>query len=138
MCDVLIIDDDPGALDAFEHMLCTHRYNVVAVADADAAFRELTRTTPGMVLVDLHMPRINGIEFLRRLRASNDGPSIPAALVTGDYLIDDETLLAVKALDAKIVFKPLWKEDLVNVVGTLLTNRQARGSTDRIGLSPVQ
>ena len=128
MCDVLIVDDDPGAVDAFQHMLRKQHYDIVVAGDAEAAFRVMARTTPGAMLVDFHLPRMNGVEFLNQVRTIEEYADVPAALITGDYLIDDDVVRALERLGARIVFKPLWKEDLVTLVGAL---RAQRHSHDR-------
>jgi CheY-like chemotaxis protein len=54
------------------------------------------------------MPDIDGLEFLRRLRMSNDNRNTPVAIVTGDYFLDDTVFAQFKALDAEVRFKPIW------------------------------
>ena len=62
------------------------------------------------------MPRVDGLAFLRQFRADARGEHVPVAVVTGDYLMEDALLFEFKTLGAVVRFKPLWSEDLVELV----------------------
>jgi DNA-binding response OmpR family regulator len=64
------------------------------------------------------MPLMDGLGFLRRLRAS--GVRTPVTIVTGDYFIDDAIRRDLRALGADIRFKPLWLEELTDLVQSML------------------
>lgn len=83
-------------------------------------FKEIERSLPAAILLDLHLPKIDGLEFLRRLRAHAD---IPTAVITGDYLVDDHIVDDLDTLGIRIFFKPLWEEDLIQIVGMLVGSR---------------
>lgn len=127
MCkaSVLIVEDDEGTLETFESILDAHGYSVRVARDATAGLLEIEVSEPAAILVDLHLPKMSGVEFLRRLRSDPDQIHIPAAVITGDYLIDDQTMGDIQALDARIFFKPLWEEDLVNIMGALIGRRRS-------------
>lgn len=126
MCNesVLIVEDDEGTVETFESILDAHGYCVRVARDATAGLLEIELSEPAAILVDLHLPKMSGVEFLRRLRSDPDRIQIPAAVITGDYLIDDQTITDIQALDARIVFKPLWEEDLVKIMDALTGRRR--------------
>ena len=66
------------------------------------------------------MPVIDGLEWLRRFRAAPSHPQTPVAIVTGNYLIQDETVQELHQLGAIVTFKPVWAEDLVAITQTLI------------------
>lgn len=117
---VLIVDDDRGAVDAFEPMLTARGYRVRVALDAEAGLSEISRSVPSAIVLDFHLPTMNAIEFLRRLDPCK--PRIPVAVVTGDYLIDTRVPNELESLGAKLFFKPLWEEDLIRIVGSLIRN----------------
>jgi CheY-like chemotaxis protein len=119
-CSVLIVEDDPGSSESFAPMLSALGCEVRIACDASAGFLEVDRRMPTVMLVDLHLPVVDGLEFLRRLRSTPAYAAIPAALMTGDYLVDDRVTDAVQELGARLYFKPLWEEDLVAILQTLL------------------
>jgi DNA-binding response OmpR family regulator len=77
---------------------------------------------------------MNGFEFLRRLRARDDTRGTPVAIVTGDYFLDDTIPGQLWALGAEMRFKPLWLEDLANLVHGLLTSAARRSSDGPAGI----
>lgn len=121
---ILIVEDDPGAAEAFEHMLKAEGYGIRVILDAESALVEIARAVPAAVLVDLHLPIIDGLEFLRRLRATSRHAHIPVAVVTGDYLVDERVARELQVLGTQIYFKPLWEEDLIRIVRDLLPARR--------------
>ena len=117
---ILIVEDDPGAVEAFEHTLKAEWYGVRTAPDAPAAFMEVEREVPAAVVLDLHLPITDGLEVLRRLRTSARHAHIPVAVVTGDYLVDERVTRELEMLGAHLYFKPLWDEDLIRIVRGLL------------------
>jgi DNA-binding response OmpR family regulator len=116
---ILIVEDDPGALDAFVPILTSHGYEVQLAVDAASGFLEIERSQPTVLLVDLRLPVVDGLEFLRRVRQDRRHAAVPAAVMTGDYLVDDRVTGELHALGAPLYFKPLWEEDLVGLVERL-------------------
>ena len=116
---VLIVDDDPGSADAFAPMLKSNGYDVCVAPNGETGLDEVKRCGPAAIIVDLHLPTIDGVEFVRRLRSSCHG-HIPVAVVTGDYLIDDDIADRLRSLGAGLFFKSLWAEDLNRIVSDLV------------------
>jgi DNA-binding response OmpR family regulator len=117
---ILIVEDDPGAVEAFEHMLKGAGYGVRVALDAESAFVEVERAVPAAVVLDLHLPITDGLEVLRQLRATARHAHIPVAVVTGDYLLDERVTRELQVLGVRLYFKPLWEEDLIRIVRDLL------------------
>lgn len=117
---VLIVDDDLGAAEAFGPMLKPYGYHVVVATDAESGLVEVERRRPAAIVVDLHLPTIDGVEFLRRLRSSSRHVDVPVAVVTGDYLVDEDITDRLQALGAQLFFKPLWEDDLNRIVRGLV------------------
>jgi DNA-binding response OmpR family regulator len=118
--DVLIVDDDPGARDAFEYMLRREGYVVRSACDAAAALTEVDHALPGAIVLDLHLRTSEGVTVLRQLRATPATAGIPVAMVTGDYLVDERVTRELEGLGVRLFFKPLWEEDMLRIVRQLL------------------
>ena len=84
------------------------------------ALREADRSHPDAIILDLRMPLVDGLGFLRRLRARDEQRDTPVAIVTGDYFLDDQVSAELRELGAELKFKPLWLEDLVGLARHLL------------------
>lgn len=124
---ILIVDDNPETLEIFAGALASEGLVVRTALDAPSALAEVARSAPGAILLDLRLPITDGVGFLRELRATPGVAEIPVAIVTGDYLIDDAIAAACHELGAEIRFKPLWTEDLLELVHDLLGPAQPRG-----------
>jgi len=118
---ILLIEDDIGAREAFEPMLKAHGFDVRLAVDAASGVNELQRSLPDVILLDLHLQDSNGVDFLRRFRQEFPHAATPSAVITGDYMVDEHVIRDLETLGARIFFKPLWEEDLVRIVGTLLS-----------------
>jgi DNA-binding NtrC family response regulator len=114
---VLIVDDDREVVRTFADWLQLQGYEVRTASDGEAAWPDVRGVDA--IILDAHMPILDGLGFLRRLRA--DREDIPVAIVTGDYMIDDAVLNEFQRLNARIVFKPLWLEDLVVLADQLVS-----------------
>ncbi len=119
---VLIVEDDPGAADVFVPVLARHGYEPRVEMNAEAGLQELQRRKPSALLVDLHLPVVDGLEFLRRVRSHAHLADIPVAVMTGDYLVDDRVTGELQSLGVPLYFKPLWEEDLVAIVEGLFAS----------------
>ena len=123
---VLVVDDDANVLDTFAWMLLLRGHDVSMALTVEAALRELPNCQPDVVLLDLRMPKRDGLAFLRELRAREKQHHIPVAIITGDYFIEDTTACAIRELDADLYFKPVLLEELVDITEKLLQRAAAR------------
>ena len=117
---VLVVDDDKVVTQTFARMLRFEGYQVRTAVTAEEGLIEAEERHPDAIILDLRMPLVDGLGFLRRLRAHDDQRATPVAIVTGDYLLDDSVLTELRELGAELKFKPLWLEDLVGLARTLL------------------
>src|SRR5262249_10142020 len=117
---VLIVDDEEPTTLSFARMLQLEGYDVETAFDAETGLRVACASALDAVLLDLRMPLVDGVEFLRRLRATPSGRRIPVAIVTGYYLTDDQTLAEIEDLGAVLQYKPLFLDDMIALTRTLL------------------
>ena len=119
---ILIVDDDEGVTQTFARMLSLEGFQVRTAFNAETGLRVATESHPNAIILDLRMPLVDGLGFLRRLR-SQDSQRVtptPVAIVTGDYFLDDAVADELRQLGAELRFKPLWLEDLVGLARNLL------------------
>ena len=130
---ILVIDDDEAAREGIARLLAPEGYDVRTAAGGETGLIEAERAHPDVVIVDLRMPGIDGVEFLRRFRAREVTKHTPVALVTGDYMLPDATIFEVLQLGAKLLFKPLWLDDLLELIRALAPSlaSQRGGVTER-------
>jgi DNA-binding response OmpR family regulator len=117
---ILIVDDDEGVTQTFARMLRLEGYQVHTAMNAETGLRQAERAHPDAIILDLRMPLVDGLGFLRRLRSQLEHRGTPVAIVTGDYFLDDAVANELRDLGAELRFKPMWLEDLVTLARTLL------------------
>ncbi len=117
---ILIIDDDESVTHSFARILRLEGYEVFTAMNGETGLREAETARPDAIILDLRMPLVDGLSFLRRLRANDQQRNTPVAIVTGDYFLDDRISAELQQLGAALKFKPLWLEDLVTLARTLL------------------
>jgi DNA-binding response OmpR family regulator len=101
-------------------MLRLEGYDVRTARNAETGLQEAERSRPDAIILDLRMPLVDGLGFLRRLREYDDQRHTPVAIVTGDYFLDDSVSSELHQLGAELKFKPLWLEDLVGLARKLV------------------
>ena len=117
---ILIVDDDEGVTTTFARMLRLEGFEVLTAVNGEMGLREAAANHPDAIILDLRMPLVDGLRFLRRLRADAEQRDTPVAIVTGDYFLDDEVSTELRQLGAEVKFKPLWLDDLVGLARDLL------------------
>lgn len=126
---VLVVDDDEGVTQTFAQILRLEGYEVRTANNAVDALLEFGIFDPDAILLDVRMPMVNGFGFLYRLRSLATGRNVPVALITADYLLDDDASNELRDLGAQLWLKPLWSEDLVGLTDALLGRAAPRGSS---------
>ena len=94
-----------------------------AVARAETAIEGLALATadpPDAVILDMRMPVMGGLDFVRRLRSDPRLERLPVGIVTGDYFLDEQVVAELTALGAVLRYKPVWMDDLAALTARLL------------------
>ena len=127
LVDVLLVEDDPGDVlmtrEAFEHYQIAN--SLYVVGDGEQAMHFLRKTgnyaevpTPGLILLDLNLPRRNGLEVLAEVKADSDLLSIPVVVLTTSQAQED--ILRSYSLHANAyISKPVDFEKFVGVIGQI-------------------
>jgi DNA-binding response OmpR family regulator len=103
-------------------VLRLHGYRVETATNPEAGLAIAIARPPDAIILDLRMPIVGGLEFLRRLRNLKTDHPTSVTIVTGDYFIDDDIAAEIKRLGAQVSFKPLWIDDLIDVVRAMLSS----------------
>ncbi|HEY4690180.1 MAG TPA: response regulator [Anaerolineae bacterium] len=87
---ILIVDDDPFLVEIVSSMLPPPKYQVHTAASAEQAVHLLRAELPDLVLLDLVMPQVSGLEFLESLRADSRTRHLPVLVLTAKHLSPQE------------------------------------------------
>jgi len=82
MSTILVVEDDPDIRHLVSYKLTRDGFEVVEAADGPAALRAAVQNPPDLVLLDVRMPRMSGIEVCRELRAGPLGARVPIIMLT--------------------------------------------------------
>jgi DNA-binding response OmpR family regulator len=119
---VLLVDDDPGIRRAVASGLELEGFAVVAASGGRAALEAIGRVHPAVVLLDLNMPDLDGLEVLARVRA--DGEHVPVCILSARDEVDDRVRGLQAGADDYIV-KPFALEEVAARLQALLRRRPA-------------
>ena len=106
---ILVADDNDDTRSLFAHVLKARGYRVAEASDGEKAIEVILRENPGLVLLDLELPRLNGLSVLRRLRNELQKIEVPVVVITG-YEQHFETAVAAGCDD--YLLKPVDFERL--------------------------
>jgi len=79
---ILVVDDTPDNVEILKMRLESQGYEVLTAADGEEGLRKIRSDTPDLVLLDIMMPKLDGIEVCRRVKADASLPFIPIIMVT--------------------------------------------------------
>jgi len=123
---ILIVDDEPQITRVLRTSLTSHGYDVRSAADGESALETYGDWRPDLVLTDLSMPNLNGIELCRRLRKLSPVPIVVLS-------VKGEEQTKVEALDAgadDYVTKPFGMDELLARIRAALRRLTATQTED--------
>jgi len=121
MARVLVIDDEPDVVRLILKVLSGRGHIVQIARDGATALQRVKLEAPDVILLDSDLPKIDGAEVCRRLKAEVSTQKIPVVMMTSEY-IDIFDVAADGGPDAFVV-RPFVREVLANVVERALFKR---------------
>ena len=127
MAELLVIDDNVSMLDLLRVHLKAAGHVVRAAPDAAEGIRAILAEPPELIVSDISMPYLDGLELLRVLRSDPTTRRIPVIFLTGNR--DDETLVQACQLGVDdFLTKPIQIENLLSSIDKVL--KQSRPNAD--------
>jgi len=120
---ILVVDDDPTVSDVVRRYLERAGYQVRLAADGHGALASFARDRPDLVVLDLMLPGIDGLEVCRRLRTGADGVPIVMLTALGE---ESDRVLGLQLGADDYVTKPFSPRELVLRVQSVLRRSVAR------------
>jgi DNA-binding NtrC family response regulator len=123
---ILVVDDEVNARTALAELLRDEGYDLETSADAFKALGKYESFAPHIVVTDLKMPGMDGIELVKKLRAMEDPPAVVVMTAFGAV---ESAISAMRAGAADYLTKPLNFDQLLVVVEKVLANEALRRET---------
>ena len=129
---ILVVDDEPAMVGAITALVGSAGHRVITAYDGEAALERFAAEGPDLVLLDLAMPGIDGVEVLRRIRRTS---RVPVIVLTGET----DELAKVEALDIgadDYVTKPFGRQELLARIRAVV--RRGDGSPGSLPEAPIR
>jgi DNA-binding response OmpR family regulator len=123
---ILVVDDEPNIVEVVSAYLKREMFNVVTASDGEQALRRVTESNPDLLVLDVMLPRIDGLEVIRRVRATSN---VPIIMLTARSEETDKLVgLGIGADD--YLTKPFSPRELVARIKAVLRRSQAVASAE--------
>jgi CheY-like chemotaxis protein len=116
---VLVVDDHPENRDWLIKLLSSIGFSVEAAENGEAAIRNWEEWSPRLILMDVHMPVMDGLEATRRIKADPRGKETAIVVLTASAMDDDRRAVARSGADG-FIGKPCSEDELLETVRGLL------------------
>jgi len=113
---VLIVEENDKSRKLARDVLRAKGYRTLDTDNAEEGIRLARERGPALILMDLHLPGINGIEALGRLRSDPETQRIPVLAVTASAMTEDRQKIVAAGFDG-LQTKPIHLKDFVQAVG---------------------
>jgi len=130
---VLVVDDEESYRQALETGLGHEGFDVVVASDGQEGIRQFTEHRPDIVLLDMLLPGMHGIDVCRKLRAVSDVPILMVSAVDTEL----DVVLGLELGASGYVTKPFRLRELVARMNAILRRMPARGAAPTGGTGPA-
>jgi two-component system response regulator AdeR len=114
---ILVVDDDPGVRDLLEVVLGSAGHQIFMASDGRQALHVIRHATPDLMVLDMLMPEMDGIELLRRLQ----GPSVPKVIAISGAPDEWKLLHVAQHLGARHTLKkPFFPTEALRAIASVL------------------
>ena len=129
---ILLIEDDPDILELIEYNLVRARFRVLTAANGEAGLEALTRLQPDLMVLDLMLPGMDGLEVCKTLRRNPQLPQIPIIMLTAKGE-ESDVVVGLELGADDYMTKPFSPSELIARIKAVLR----RHSHDPENLEPV-
>jgi len=119
MSTILIVEDNEKNMKLVRDVLQAKGYTTVEAVTAEDGVRLAGERLPDLILMDIHLPGMSGVDALKLLRADASTARIPIAAVTASVMQQDRAMIMDAGFDA-YVSKPIALKEFLDTVRTLL------------------
>ena len=121
MKKILIIDDEATSLQILQSSLGKKDYEVITAQDGVEGFSLINSHKPNLIILDVHMPNVDGYKLVRDIQSDEEIKKIPIIIVTADEKLEER----FKLIGIEYYFKKPYKiQEVLSAIAGILTDRQ--------------
>jgi PleD family two-component response regulator len=115
---ILVVDDDVAFLESIDMLFSNEGFSVIKLTNPDNIFDVLEKEIPDLILLDVYLPKTNGFEILKSLKAHYMFSSIPVIMITSDATVHIDKAFSQGADDC--IFKPVDAQVIIKRMSKLI------------------
>ena len=120
---ILIVEDDPRSLKMIQMTLRSYGYSLLEATDGEEALKVARNDKPDLIIMDLRLPKVSGLEVTRQLRQMSDFNHIAIIAITAYAMKGDKEKAISAGCDAYLA-KPINTRELPKLVTEMLLQRK--------------
>lgn len=113
---ILIVDDDMTLRELYEERIKAEGYTILSACDGEEAIEKAMKEKPDLILLDIMMPKINGIDVMKMLREKEETAKIPIIILTALIQEIDKVKDMMKTKDAYLIKSEIMPKDVLDKV----------------------
>jgi CheY-like chemotaxis protein len=117
---ILLVEDNPTNLALMEYLLRAFGHTTISATDGAQGAALAAKELPDIILMDLHMPTVDGFEAAERIKAIEALKGVPIVAVTASAMVGDRSKILARGFDGYIA-KPITPETFVSQVESFLS-----------------
>ena len=121
MKKIIIIDDEPTSRQILQNALEKRKFEVLIAEDGVEGFSLINSHRPHLIILDVHMPNVDGYKLVRDIQSDEEIKKIPIIIVTADEKLEER----FKLIGIEYYFKKPYKiQEVLSAIAGILTDRQ--------------
>ena len=130
MATILIADDDPFLIKIYSTYLNRDQHQVFTCTDGQTALETAIRETPDVIVLDIMLPRMNGLDVLEELRSNKSTKDIPVICLSNLVQEDDQKLAMDLGAQEFIIKARLTPNEIIQIIHKYIKPSREKKKTD--------
>ena len=124
MKTILLVEDDLSVQETIsDYFRARTSYRIIAAEDGEIALDQINNSPPDLILLDVLLPRINGLAFLQDIRRIDKAKDIPVIFISGEMIDDTDKQLGLEFGAVAYFEKPLDFHELLDKINSILAGK---------------